>query len=400
MRVRGHTLVPSSIFGRLSILCAILRQLHLIIQICVFSDEMRKLEPTVFFVDQLSAGIPLLRYLSPATRVLFYCHFPDKLLATIEGILKSFYRIPFDWLESWSTGCSDGIVVNSKFTREIFGYAFPLLKSRKPNVVYPCVESGTIESTKDLHSGGYWVGEKVLLSINRFERKKDIGLAIRAFAKLPSRQQSNSRLIVAGGYDIRVAENVSYHKELCALADSLGLKHATSKAIVTALAIPKEVKVIFLLSIPNAVKNKLLSSATLLIYTPRNEHLGIVPLEAMLAGIPVLAANEGGPTETIVEGRTGWLRNVADTDAWTDVICKVVDGTINKATLKQMGQDGRQRVKNLFSLQKMASSLEEEMTRIATGPRPPVLGAGFAGAFIAAISAVLFASAMWRLSWW
>jgi alpha-1,3/alpha-1,6-mannosyltransferase len=46
-----------------------------------------------------------------------------------------------------------------------------------------------------------------------------------------------------------------------------------------------------------------------LIYTPENEHFGIVPLEAMLAGIPVLATNTGGPLETIYDGRIGWLRS-------------------------------------------------------------------------------------------
>lgn len=46
-----------------------------------------------------------------------------------------------------------------------------------------------------------------------------------------------------------------------------------------------------------------------MIYTPENEHFGIVPLEAMLAGIPVLVTNTGGPLETIYDGRIGWLRS-------------------------------------------------------------------------------------------
>jgi len=36
-----------------------------------------------------------------------------------------------------------------------------------------------------------------------------------------------------------------------------------------------------------------------LIYTPTNEHFGIVPLEAMYMEKPVIACNSGGPTETI-----------------------------------------------------------------------------------------------------
>lgn len=53
----------------------------------------------------------------------------------------------------------------------------------------------------------------ILLSINRFERKKAIGIAIRA-AGLLRRALPTSvgvHLIVAGGYDTRVQENVQHH---------------------------------------------------------------------------------------------------------------------------------------------------------------------------------------------
>jgi alpha-1,3/alpha-1,6-mannosyltransferase len=192
--------VPPSILRRFAILCAILRQLHLILQITVFSSELRDLKPTTFFVDQLSAGIPLLRWLSPDSRILFYCHFPDKLLAQKGGLLKTLYRGPFDWIESWSTGCSDGIVVNSNFTKGVFGHAFPGLKDREPRVVYPCVDTTTSkeQDSQSSKSPKLWQGKKVLLSINRFERKKDVGLAIRAYAGLSEQERKGTRLVLAG----------------------------------------------------------------------------------------------------------------------------------------------------------------------------------------------------------
>jgi alpha-1,3/alpha-1,6-mannosyltransferase len=67
----------------------------------------------VFFVDQLSTCVPFLQLLG-GTRVVFYCHFPDKLLANgafVEGkmkmrgsVLKRLYRIPMDWWEELTTG--------------------------------------------------------------------------------------------------------------------------------------------------------------------------------------------------------------------------------------------------------------------------------------------------------
>ena len=36
------------------------------------------------------------------------------------------------------------------------------------------------------------------MSLNRFERKKNVGLAVRAFAKLPERLRRRTRLVLAG----------------------------------------------------------------------------------------------------------------------------------------------------------------------------------------------------------
>jgi alpha-1,3/alpha-1,6-mannosyltransferase len=206
VRVRGNMVFPPNIVGRFSILCAILRQLHLVLQI-VLSGELAALKPEVFFVDQLSACIPLLRlFFSRQTRILFYCHFPDKLLATRKSLVKRLYRVPFDWLEAWTTGLADSLVVNSRFTASVFHEAFPGLRGRKPEVVYPCVNTSQVLGRKTVggkveiaDGGGFGTGgRKVILSINRFEKKKDIGLAIRAFAGLSDKVKEDARLVIAG----------------------------------------------------------------------------------------------------------------------------------------------------------------------------------------------------------
>ena len=60
-------------------------------------------------------------------------------------------------------------------------------------------------------------------------------------------------------------------------------------------------------SFTDAERSALLVAAAAVVYTPANEHFGIVPLEAMAAGRPVLACNSGGPTESVQHGRTGLL---------------------------------------------------------------------------------------------
>ncbi|KAL9048787.1 MAG: hypothetical protein Q9162_007553 [Coniocarpon cinnabarinum] len=364
VRVRGNSVIPPAIFNRFSILCAILRQLHLVLQITFFSSELTNCNAGLFFIDQLSACVPLLRTWLPQVPVLFYCHFPDKLLAERESLLKKIYRLPFDWWESWSTGCSNVIVVNSNFTKSIFSEAFPSLNHRQVEVVYPCVSVDKQEQSPSDHRQSpeqLWKDKKVVLSINRFERKKDIGLAIQAFAGLNSKAKASTRLVVAGGYDTRVNENVSYHKELETLADSLKLKTATARSLVSALSIPDEINILFLLSVPSSLRDTLLRASSLLVYTPKFEHFGIVPLEAMLSRVPVLAANAGGPKETVVDSKTGWLRDPGKVTEWTAVMNEVVQMEDKKdgKLLRSMGDAGRARVIEHFSQDSMALRLEQ-----------------------------------------
>lgn len=186
-------------------------------------------------------------------------------------------------------------------------------------------------------------------------------------------------------------ENVVYHKELVKLASGLGLKTATTKTIVAALNVPDDVDVLFLLSVPNTLKEMLLNSARLLIYTPSNEHFGIVPLEAMLAGVPVLAANTGGPLETVVEGKTGWLCPPDDVERWTAVMDKVLNKMTDDQVTK-MGKAGVERVKNEFSDVKMAERIDGLIDGMANTPRK---GARQLSAFLMTIIIVLLDIAYW-----
>lgn len=396
--MRGNSL-PPSILNRFHILLAILRQIHLVCSIALFGDELRSLKPDVFIVDQLSACVPLLRWVFPGRqRILFYCHFPDQLLVKDRGTgalgtIKKIYRLPFDWFEEWSTGASDIIVVNSNFTKNIAQQIFTTLE-REYDVIYPCVSlDQQEEKTKE---GPLWDGKyKILLSINRFERKKDIGLAIRAYGALSAAERKSTRLVIAGGYDSRIQENVRYHQELVDMAGNAGLKATTAKTIPTALAVPSDVEVLFMLSIPGVFKETLLQNASLLLYTPSNEHFGIVPVEAMQYGVPVLASNSGGPLETVVTGKTGWLRDAEQVGEWTAVIRKVLSG-MTKEQLDSICVKAKRRVANNFTRPKMALRFQEQIYHMLEEPRPifterqeVVQGLAMVGVFIAGLIAAI-----------
>lgn len=283
---------PREIFGKLHIVFAIIRSLWLCLRLFFISFKTKY---HAIIVDQLSIGIPILRL--TGAKIIFYCHFPDKMLTKRESKLKKLYRIPFDLLEELTTSLAHVVVVNSNFTKSVFKKEFPRIR-REPRVVYPGVRyeeykgEDLIRLAKD---------QRILLSINRFEQKKNIEIAIKAF----SQGNFNAVLVIAGGYDARVEENKSVLKALQLECDVCNLQHVVVRkehCDVTA-------KVVFMPSISEKMKQYLLSRASVLIYTPSFEHFGIVPVEAMYARVPVVAMNNGGPSESVIHLETGYLCN-------------------------------------------------------------------------------------------
>ncbi|KAJ1666160.1 Alpha-1,3-mannosyltransferase-like protein [Coemansia sp. RSA 1813] len=414
VRVVSSWLIPSSINGRFSIFCSVLRSLALAQRLGNDGETY-----DILFVDQLSAPIPMLKY--TRAHILFYCHFPDYLSAPHNTVSRKLYRMPFDLLEEFTTGEADEILVNSRFTQDTFRKAFPYL-TRIPKVLMPALNLQKYDvpvDTEDPSVSVLRTAKKLVVSINRFERKKDIGLAIDAFDLFVSRtasaiaQESNTSsgsesgpkstcgfcLVVAGGWDPRVSENVEHLKELYAHARKLGLRarvmapqgiSAESRrllpedatrtpTIFDMLAGEKEnssivdnaddklasVDVLFLPSFTENQRTHLLSVARCVVYTPTNEHLGIVPLEAMYTKTPVIAVNSGGPRETIQNGKTGYLCE-PDKEEFAVALARVL--TMSDAKWQAMADTGHKRVKDEFSLDRFGEKLENVMYETASRP--------------------------------
>ncbi len=92
------------------------------------------------------------------------------------------------------------------------------------------------------------------------------------------------------------------------------------------------------------------SSTKALLYTPTNEHFGIVPVEAMICGLPVLACDSGGPVESVVDGpgrsayRAGCVAPQAD--LWAEVV-KEID-SLGEADRNAISKRGGRNERGVF----------------------------------------------------
>lgn len=90
----------------------------------------------------------------------------------------------------------------------------------------------------------------------------------------------------------------------------------------------------------------------------------------MLARVPVLAANTGGPVETVSDPATGWLRDPDNSAAWSAVMRDAL--AMPASRLTAMGEEGARRVRERFGRDMMAQSLDDILGEIrAANPRPP-----------------------------
>jgi len=360
--------LPRSLFGRCQALFASIRMIYI-----TFYMILTQLADVVV-VDQVSTPLPILKATNHPT--VFYCHYPDLLLSTNrKSFIKSLYRAPLDWLEEYTTGLADIILVNSKFTRSVFKKTFKNLSNIHPQVLYPSLATDMFLG--DGVKPGSVEGEMMtFLSLNRFERKKNVGLSIRAFAKLGN---IRARLVIAGGYDNRVIENTEHFKELEKLASEEGVSE----------------RVVFLRSPSDQEKLWLLKNSCCLIYTPTGEHFGIVPVEAMYCKTPVIAVNSGGPTETVENGVTGWLCE-GDPSQFANVMKRIIAGEID---LVKMGESGFKRVSELFSFPAFSEKLDECILEAALKQNEEISREGGTTIFTKFALAFHFSLAMLVLFW-
>jgi glycosyltransferase involved in cell wall biosynthesis len=125
-----------------------------------------------------------------------------------------------------------------------------------------------------------------LLTVSRLVERKGVDTVIAALRKVP-----DAELLVVGGPPASELKGDGEYRRLARIAERANVAD----------------RVRFLGSVPRVEMPSLIRSADLVVSVPWYEPFGMVPLEAMACGVPVVASAVGGLIDTVVDGATGVL---------------------------------------------------------------------------------------------
>lgn len=116
--------------------------------------------------------------------------------------------------------------------------------------------------------------------------------------------------------------------------------------------------VIFLGNIKDKVLRKLYSKCLAVLYPAFNEDFGLVPIEAMASGKPVIACRDGGGVcETVLDGKTGFL-----TEPTPQHIAEAVEKLEEKEALETMSKNCLERA-SFFSEERFIKKMKEAFAK-------------------------------------
>lgn len=107
-----------------------------------------------------------------------------------------------------------------------------------------------------------------------------------------------------------------------------------------------------------------LSSLTLFVSAARSEPFGLAIVEAMAAGLPVVAAASEGAMEIVDDGVSGKLVPVGDPEALAQTINDLLDDPLERSRL---ARNARLAARQRYSLQRMASDTERVYREVLAG---------------------------------
>lgn len=182
-------------------------------------------------------------------------------------------------------------------------------------------------------------GARVLV-LGRMAPRKGVDDVIRALAMVPG-----AELVVAGGPPRTELEEDEEVRRLLRVASAVGVA----------------ARVRFLGRVDRPRVPALIRAADVVVSVPWYEPFGLVPLEAMACGVPVVAAHVGGIMDTVVDGVTGDHVPPGDPEALALALQSLLEDPSRR---QRYGEAGAARARARYGWRQIASSTIEAYTRM------------------------------------
>lgn len=179
-------------------------------------------------------------------------------------------------------------------------------------------------------------GEKIVMHISNFRAVKRAEDVVSVFAKLTAKQPSRLVLVGDGPERPRVLMR----------AEELGVRD----------------RVMFLGK--HTSVHEVLSCADLFLLPSASESFGLVALEAMACGAPVVASNVGGLPEVIEHGTSGYMFDVGDIDAMAEAGLRIMG---DDEHWRSLSEAGRALAEERFSSERVVPQYERYYEQVLRG---------------------------------
>jgi len=260
------------------------------------------------------------------------------------------YRVS-SWIEATAFAGAAKVIAVSEGMRQDILRSYPFLDEEKVTVVYNGIDLDRWHPVDDdelVRSLGIDPDRPAVVFVGRITRQKGLPYLLKAAAKLPK--------------DVQLV--------LCAGAPDTPEILAEVKAGVAALK-KKRSGVVWIDRLLSQYElSAVLTKATTFVCPSVYEPLGIVNLEAMACGAPVVGTATGGIPEVIVDGVTGRLVPVDQLTDGTgtprdpekfvnDLADTLIEVLSDPAAAKRMGEAGRVRAESEFSWARIATQTKD-----------------------------------------
>ncbi|HBL57445.1 MAG TPA: glycoside hydrolase [Cyanobacteria bacterium UBA8803] len=218
------------------------------------------------------------------------------------------------------------------------------LVSTKGNIdIIPCGTDirrfGSIDRLAARQELGLNPDEKIVFYVGRFDPRKGIETLVRAMGRSQLRGKANLRLIIGGGSRPGQTDGIE-RERIEAIVAELGMTDFTT----------------FTGRISDELLPAYYTAADVCVVPSHYEPFGLVAIEAMACGTPVVASDVGGLQFTVVPEETGLLAPPKDEVAFGIAIDRILS---NPDWRSQLSRGARLRVEQKFSWDGVANQLSE-----------------------------------------